>query len=125
MLAKIYVENQELTSLVSFEEALAKGSSFKNLFIPYKFVTDTILKGKNQRQNLIALIDIYSFVISDLNMYLDTHPNCVNAKEILKNTKIELDKIKKLYNDNFSALSIDDNSKEPYIKGPWPWEDYF
>ena len=125
MLAKIYVENQELTSLVPFEEALAKGSSFKNLYIPYKFVTDSILKGKNQRQNLLALIDIYSFIITDLNMFLDTHPNCVNAKEILKNTKIELEKIKKIYNDNFSALTICDNSKDPYIKGPWPWEDYF
>ena len=125
ILAKITIENQEFSNLVPYEEALAKGSSFKNLFIPYKFVTDKILKGKNQRQNLLALIDIYSFIITDLNLFQDTHPNCSTAKELLKQTKIELEKVKKLYNDNFSSLTIYDNGYESYIKGPWPWEDYF
>jgi spore coat protein JB len=110
---------------IPYEEALAKGSSFKNLYIPYKFIATQILKGKNQRQNLLALIDIYGFIITDLNLYLDTHPNCMKTKEIIKNAKMELEKIKKLYNDNFPALTICDNGYESYIKGPWPWEDYF
>ena len=125
ILAKINVENQEFSNLVPFEEALARGSSFTNLFIPYKFVTDKILKGSTQRQNLIALIDIYSFIITDLNMYLDTHPNCEKTKIILKHTQLELMKVKKIYNDNFSSLTIYDNGYESYIKGPWPWEDRF
>lgn len=125
ILAKIYVKPQEFSELVPYEEALARGSSFKNLFIPYKFVTDTILKGKNQRQNLIALIDIYGFVITDLNLYLDTHPDCMKTKEIIKKTKSELEKVEKIYNDNFPALTIYDNGYESYIKGPWPWEDKF
>ena len=125
ILAQIYVKPQEFTEIIPYEEALAKGSSFKDLFIPYKYVSKTILKGKNQRQNLLALIDIYSFIITDLNMYQDTHPNCLRTKEILKQTRCELEKVKKLYNDNFSALTICDNAYESYIKGPWPWEDKF
>ena len=46
-------------------------------------------------------------------------------KEIIKNAKFELIKLKKLYNDNFPALTICDNGYESYIKGPWPWEDKF
>jgi hypothetical protein len=37
MLAQINMNNQELTTLVSPEAALARGSSFANLYIPYKF----------------------------------------------------------------------------------------
>ena len=61
MLAQINVNNQELTTLVPPETALARGSSFANLYIPYKFETNKILKGSNPRQNILALIDIYSF----------------------------------------------------------------
>lgn len=104
---------------------MAKGSSYKDLYIPYKYIAKTILKGKNQRQNLIALIDIYAFIITDLNLYLDTHPNCVKTKEIIKKANLELEKVKKLYNSNFPALTIYDNGYESYIKGPWPWEDKF
>ena len=39
MLAQINVENQELTTLVPPEVALARGSSFANLYIPYKYFT--------------------------------------------------------------------------------------
>ena len=125
MLAKIYVPNQEYTNLVPLEEALARGSSFENLFIPYKFIANGVLKGKNPRQNLLSLIDMYSFLITDLQMYLTTHPNSIKPTETLLLAKTELTKLKKLYNDNFSPLTCDEMGKEPYVKGPWPWEDRF
>ena len=70
MLAQINVNNQELTTLVPPEAALARGSSFANLYIPYKFETNKILKGSNPRQNILALIDIYAFLITDLTMFI-------------------------------------------------------
>ena len=45
MLAQINMEVQELTTLVNPETALARGSSFQNLYIPYKYETNKILKG--------------------------------------------------------------------------------
>ena len=126
MLAQIKIENQELTSLVQPEAALARGSSFTNLYIPYKFETQKILKGKTPRQNMLALIDIYSFIVIDLNLYLDTHPNCLKTKGLLTTFKSELMKIKDYYNTNFTQLTICDISPNGnYIEGPWPWEDRF
>ena len=58
MLAQLYINIQELTTLVPPEAALARGSSFANLYIPYKFETNKILKGSTPRQNILALIDI-------------------------------------------------------------------
>ena len=125
MLAQINMENQELTTLVAPEVALARGSSFANLYIPYKFETNKILKGSNPRQNMLALIDIYAFIVTDLTIFLTTHPQNEKAKALLNTFKIELIKLKDYYNTNFAQLTCDAISSESYIKGPWPWEDRF
>ena len=125
MLAQIKMENQEFTTLVTPEAALARGSSFANLYIPYKFETNKILKGSNPRQNMLALIDIYSFIITDLNLFLTTHPKDEKVKTLLKTFKTESVKLKDYYNTNFQALTCDAISVESYTKGPWPWEDRF
>jgi spore coat protein JB len=125
MLAQLYINIQELTTLVPPEAALARGSSFANLYIPYKFETNKILKGSTPRQNILALIDIYSFLVTDLNLFLDTHPNNERAKMLINTFKTELVKLKDYYNVNFSPITIDSISNESYITGPWPWEDRF
>lgn len=125
MLAQLYINIQELTTLVPPEAALARGSSFANLYIPYKFETNKILKGSTPRQNILALIDIYSFLVTDLNLFLDTHPNNERAKTLINTFKTELEKLKDYYNVNFSPITIDSISNESYITGPWPWEDRF
>lgn len=125
MLAQLYINIQELTTLVPPEAALARGSSFANLYIPYKFETNKILKGSTPRQNILALIDIYSFLVTDLNLFLDTHPNNERAKMLITTFKTELVKLKDYYNVNFSPITIDSISNESYITGPWPWEDRF
>lgn len=125
MLAQLYINIQELTTLVPPEAALARGSSFANLYIPYKFETNKILKGSTPRQNILALIDIYSFLVTDLSLFLDTHPNNERAKMLINTFKTELVKLKDYYNVNFSPITIDSISNESYITGPWPWEDRF
>ena len=125
ILATIYIPNQEYTNLVPLDEALARGSSFENLFIPYKFIAAGSPKGKNPRQNLLALINMYGFLITDLTLYKITHPNCTKTNETLKTAKMELEKLTKLYNENFSPLNCHSEGKEPFHKGPWPWEDLF
>ena len=126
MLAQINVENQQLTSLVQPESALAKGSSFTNLYIPYKYVTNKILKGTTPRQNIIALIDIYSFLILDLQLFINTHKDCKKSKELIESFKKELAKIKDFYNATYQPLDKDSiNISGDYTIGPWPWEDRF
>ena len=125
MLAQLYINIQELTTLVPPEAALARGSSFANLYMPYKFETNKILKGSTPRQNILALIDIYSFLVTDLNLFLDTHSNNERAKMLIGTFKTELVKLKDYYNVNFSPITIDSISNESYITGPWPCEDRF
>ncbi len=125
MLAQINIENQELLTLVPLETALARGSSFANLYIPYKYETNKILKGSSPRQNILALINIYSFLITDINLFLNTHQTNERAKSLINTFKTELTKLIEYYNSNFAPLTIDAISNESYITGPWPWEDRF
>ena len=125
MLGNIYVIEQKFTSTVPLEEALAKGSSFENLYIPYKFETKTILKGNNTRQNILVMIDMYSFFILDLTLFQITHNDNQEVNKILKIAKLELKKLKEYYDTNFSPLCIDSISDAKITVGPWPWEDRF
>ena len=125
MLGNINVEEQKFTSTIDLEAALARGSSFENLFIPYKYVTDKILKGKNTRQNILAMIDMYSFFILDLTYFQITHQDDKEINRLLKIAKIELKQLKEYYDTNFSPLSIDCISDAKITVGPWPWEDRF
>ena len=126
MLAQINIKDQELTTLVEPEAALARGSSFTNLYIPYKYETKKILKGTNPRQNLLALIGIYSFIVFDLTLYQDTHPNCQRTKALTNTFTSELIKIKDYYNTHYTPLTVCDLSPSGnHIEGPWPWEDRF
>ena len=125
MLAQLNTNIQELTTLVAPEMALARGSSFANLYIPYKYEVNKILKGSNPRQNILALIDIYSFLVIDLNMFLDTHPTNERAKALMITFKTELQKLKDYHNINFMPITMESISNESYISGPWPWEDRF
>lgn len=126
MLATIFGGNQEFTGIISPEAGLARGSVFNNLFIPYKYFTNNILKGKNERQNILAMIDIYAFLITDLSEYIDTHPNCEKAKDAINKAKIELDKLKTYYENKFGILATcSKGNSVSYINGPWPWEDLF
>lgn len=126
MLGQINVDVQELTTLVPIETALARGSSFSNFYIPYKFEANKILKGSNPRQNMLALIDIYYFVILDLDYFIITHPTNEKAKSLSNTFKTELAKLKDYYDINFGPLSMECLSTiGSYIQGPWPWEDRF
>lgn len=125
MLATLMMEAQEFKGLVSPEVALAHGSSFTNLFIPYKYQTTTILKGNCERQNLIALLDMYSFMAFDLREYLDTHPNCEKAKEAIKMVNTELEKVNNYYVEKYGALCLNAKCQKNYLEGVWPWEDLF
>ena len=125
MLGNIYVIEQKFTSTNPLEESLAKGSSFENLYIPYKYETKTILKGNNTRQNLLAMIDMYSFFILDLTLFQITHNDNQEVNKLLKVAKLELKKLKEYYDANFSPLSIDCISDVKITVGPWPWEDRF
>ena len=68
----------------------------------------------NSRQLLMREIQIYSFALKDIQLYLDTHPNCMKALAFFKkykarwniNNPASLDFLNNLFFGNVSTLLL-------------------
>lgn len=112
------------TNLFSPEEGLNKGNIFKDLYSPYKnYIYKVVVKGK--REELLLKIQQLTFVLKDLNLYLDLYPQNTKMLNIFKFYSNELKKLKDLYNKEYFALCVSDVSKNyfDWISSPWPWDN--
>ncbi|MBR2279720.1 MAG: spore coat protein CotJB [Ruminococcus sp.] len=78
-----------------------------------------------EREIMMKKLSSYQFMIHDLQLYLDTHPN--DEKTIIKMNEIS-EKYKPLkaeFEKKFGSLTTNDNAKNrwSWIKAPWPWEN--
>ena len=79
----------------------------------------------NSRQLLMREIQIYSFALKDIQLYLDTHPNCMKALAFFKKYKALKKEAVEKYISLYGPLQYeqaDDDSEWTWIKSPWPWE---
>lgn len=78
----------------------------------------------NERQMLMQKIAAYDFAIVELNLYLDTHPNDVQAKRRLSDSEHKSRELRKEYESKFGAIvfSSSPDIAMSWIKDPWPWD---
>lgn len=82
--------------------------------------------GMQERNNLMQKITRISFLMDDLRLFLDTHPDCTKAlckfNELARERSELVDRYNKLfgplnsYNDNYCDQSF------RWVDAPWPWE---
>lgn len=80
----------------------------------------------NERNKLLKMIQVYSFVLNEIVLYLDTHPNCRVALRHYKNYKEKLNEAKEIYREKYGMLTMyDGNSCDTWqwVNEPWPWEN--
>lgn len=78
------------------------------------------------RTELRQFIDQVSFMLDDITLFLDTHPECMEAieaynhfKELRKNAVAEY---VKMYGP-LNRYDVDTcNSWNKWLENPWPWE---
>ncbi|WP_105619954.1 spore coat protein CotJB [Vallitalea okinawensis] len=80
----------------------------------------------NKREHLMRQIQELGFACLDLNLYLDTHPDCKEALIYYNRLCCQLDKATKMYEMHFGPLTNFGHSTSTYPwqweEGPWPWE---
>ena len=84
----------------------------------------------NNRSNvnntsLIEKIRALSFVKVELELYLDTHPNCVAALDYYNKTLAELASLVDLYENTvgpLSAAGVRSENSWTWVTEPWPWQ---
>ncbi len=115
-------EQSENPPVYGTNEALTRGTLFPGLDLPFQnMVNRTNPYAGTPLGELMALM----FVIRELQLYLDTHPNDKEAFKALQDT-ITLEKEGRArYVKMYGPLSVDDLvTSETYnwIDAPWPWE---
>ena len=96
----------------------------QNRPVPPKYSLD--LRNMNQEQ-LLAYINQVSFVVSDMLLYLDTHPCDEAALSYFMEHKNRRVAALKEYAKYYGPLTIDtadDEASESFlwVETPWPWE---
>ena len=96
----------------------------QNRPVPPKYSLD--LRNMNQEQ-LLAYINQVSFVVSDMLLYLDTHPTDREALAYCEDHIAMRNKALKEYAVLYGPITIDtadDASSEcwEWVNTPWPWE---
>ncbi|QVK20040.1 spore coat protein CotJB [Mycoplasmatota bacterium] len=121
--ATAYIKNQEFTGLEELKTAFLRGSAFNNLYQPYKKFDYELSSNNKELKNIQAI----SFILLDLGLYLDTHPD---NQDVINLYKEFLEKYKQLvrdYEEEKGPLTLRSDSLGKYpwqwLQEPWPWEE--
>lgn len=102
--------------------ALARGTLFPGLDLPFMNVVNKPDGLSTPLCELMAL----DFVVQELKLYLDTHPDDKEAFEALK-TCIRMSREgQKRYVEQYGPVSFDDvrfSEDYSWVHAPWPWQN--
>lgn len=112
------------SKLYSLDEGFNKGNLFKDLYSKYKNHVYK-LKVSNEKDKLLYNIQMYTFALKDLTLYLDVNNEDKKMLKKFKEYSTELDKLKNKYNSKYGplcAFESDNINKWEWIDNPWPWD---
>ncbi len=78
------------------------------------------------REILLRKIATVDFAVTDLQIFLNTHPDNTEILDKLALYQDKSDKLKKQYQQQFGSLTPsqnDDENQWNWISSPWPWEN--
>ena len=79
----------------------------------------------NQKEQLLHDIGIVSFVVTELTLYLDTHPNDKNAIEYFNHYNRMQNQMEREFSQKYYPLTVsmsDCASEWRWGSAPMPWE---
>ncbi|MBQ3405488.1 MAG: spore coat protein CotJB [Oscillospiraceae bacterium] len=122
-LATAYVPMQENNApMYSSSEALTRGTLFPGLDLPFlNKANSTNPYAGTPLGELMAL----DFIIKELNLYLDTHPDDKDAFAFMKKMLALSSEGRKRYVKLYGPISMSDMenmASYTWLSGPWPWE---
>ena len=76
-----------------------------------------------ERERLLKRLSSYDFAVTDLHIYLDTHPDDTEAAKVLSQYENKSSKLRAEFEEKFGPLSSDNESgnRWAWICDPWPW----
>lgn len=79
----------------------------------------------NDRKKLFRDIQIVSFAIDDIKLFLDTHPQNEEAMNYFRHYRDIMETMVAKYTEQYGPLTVNDSKAEEsweWVYTPWPWE---
>ena len=77
------------------------------------------------KEKLTREIQEVGFALVDLNLFLDSHPDCKMALDFFRDMQMKYAELQAQYEMEYGPLTAFDTNTEQgwtWVKGPWPWE---
>lgn len=77
------------------------------------------------KKSLMKKIQMYEFIITEMILYLDTHPHCKEGLKYFNKYKVLLSDAIKEFTEKYGPVSPMGTKAETHwdwVKGHWPWE---
>ena len=104
----------------SQSEALSNGTLFPGLNLPFHLKTE----GSTLPSNPLVELQALEFVVLELGIYLDTHPDDMEAFDLFKQYAAMEKAAKETYEAKFGPLmksSAASGTSYRWLQDPWPW----
>jgi spore coat protein JB len=128
--AQAYVCPQKFDGVFPPEESLRMGTVFPSLSRPYNSPYQPELPNSapqelSLQEKLLYQITILDFVAVDLQLFLNTHPQCTEALQMYNNTIEAANSEKAQYEKKYGPLTGFRTQNTPdytWLNEPWPWQ---
>ena len=80
---------------------------------------------KHSREQLMNLIEVSSFALDDLVLFLDTHPNCSEAISLYEQQKRVREQAIQEYTNAYGPIdkyNVNTRQGWSWTETAWPWE---
>ncbi len=114
------------SKFLTAKEGFLRGNIFKDEYLPYKNLTYLNIQPKSDREAKLFNVMEYAHAITDMNLFLDTHPDDKEALHYLEELIKEEKAAKKEYMETYGPLMVINTKGEEFkwIDSPWPWEEF-
>ena len=119
-----YGNNLNNVNLFNPYEGYLKGNAFKDEYKPYKNYKVAKLNINSEKEELLTAIGESSFMMHDLNLYLDVHPDDVDALNKFSMYREKTNNLITNYERKYGPLSVkgDIQNNIPFAwENNWPW----
>lgn len=75
------------------------------------------------KEKLLARVSALGFAMHEYRLFLDTHPDNEDAKELFDKYSKKYALAKAEYEKEFGPITLNGYNSDEWLKDPWPWEN--
>lgn len=74
------------------------------------------------RETILNKLSALQFAAWELHLYMDTHPDDCDAKELHEKYSCKSSELANLYESKFGPFNHLSGTGEMWLQNPWPWD---